>query len=62
MPGIKIGPNSIVGSHVCLAKDLGPEKIIVPEPHYRTLPNKVKLNDAKRKELKEKLERLRGDT
>jgi NDP-sugar pyrophosphorylase family protein len=62
MPGIKIGPNSIVGSHVCLTKDLGPEKIIVPEPHYRTLPNKVKLNDARRKELKEKLERLRGDT
>ncbi|UCH50689.1 MAG: NTP transferase domain-containing protein [Chloroflexota bacterium] len=58
MPGIKIGPNSIVGSHVCLTKDLGPEKMILTEPHYRTQPNPVKLDEAKRKELKEKLERL----
>ncbi len=58
MPGIKIGPNSIVGSHACLTKDLGPEKMIVTEPQYRTQSNPVKLNEAKRKELKEKLERL----
>jgi len=58
MPGIKIGPNSIVGSHACLTKDLEPEKMILLEPHYRTQPNPVKLDEAKRKELKEKLERL----
>ena len=58
MPGIKIGPNSIVGSHACLTKDLGPGKMILTEPHYRTQPNPVKLDEAKRKELKEKLERL----
>jgi UDP-N-acetylglucosamine diphosphorylase / glucose-1-phosphate thymidylyltransferase / UDP-N-acetylgalactosamine diphosphorylase / glucosamine-1-phosphate N-acetyltransferase / galactosamine-1-phosphate N-acetyltransferase len=61
MPGIKIGPNSIVGSHVCLTKDLGPEKMILSEPHYRTQANPVKLDEAKRKELKEKLEKLAGD-
>jgi UDP-N-acetylglucosamine diphosphorylase/glucosamine-1-phosphate N-acetyltransferase len=61
MPGIKIGPNSTVGSHVCLTKDLEPEKMIQSEPHYRTLPNPVKLDEAKRKELKEKLEKLAGD-
>jgi len=60
MPGIKIGPNSIVGSHACLTKDLGPGKMIVTEPQYRTQPNPVKLDEAKRKELKEKLERLGG--
>jgi UDP-N-acetylglucosamine diphosphorylase/glucosamine-1-phosphate N-acetyltransferase len=60
MPGIKIGPNSIAGSHTCLTKDLGPEKMIVSEPHYRTLPNPVKLDEAKRNELKEKLEKLGG--
>jgi len=60
MPGIKIGPNSIVGSHACLTKDLGPGKMIVTEPQYRTQPNSVKLDEAKRKELKEKLERLGG--
>ncbi|MCJ7515807.1 MAG: sugar phosphate nucleotidyltransferase, partial [Dehalococcoidia bacterium] len=32
MPGIKIGPNSTVGSHVCLTKDLEPEKMIQSEP------------------------------
>jgi len=58
MPGIKIGPSSIVGSHVCLTKDLMPEKMILSEPHYRTQPNPVKLDEAKRKELKEKIERL----
>jgi UDP-N-acetylglucosamine diphosphorylase/glucosamine-1-phosphate N-acetyltransferase len=58
MPGIKIGPNSIVGSHVCLTKDLGPEKMIRSEPRYRTQPNPVKLDEAKRKELREKLDKL----
>lgn len=60
MPGIKIGPNSIVGSHACLTKNLGPEKMIVTEPQYLTQPNPVKLDEAKRKELKEKLDRLSG--
>jgi UDP-N-acetylglucosamine diphosphorylase/glucosamine-1-phosphate N-acetyltransferase len=60
MPGIKIGPNSIVGSSVCLTKDLGPGKMIVSEPHYRTLPNPVKIDEAKGKELKKKLEKLGG--
>jgi bifunctional UDP-N-acetylglucosamine pyrophosphorylase/glucosamine-1-phosphate N-acetyltransferase len=58
MPGIKIGPNSIVGPHVCLTKDLGPEKMVLSEPHYRTLANPVKLDEAKKKELKQKLEKL----
>jgi UDP-N-acetylglucosamine diphosphorylase/glucosamine-1-phosphate N-acetyltransferase len=60
MPGIKIGPNSIVGSSVCLTKDLGPGKMIVSEPQYRTLPNPVKLDEAKGKELKKKLDNLGG--
>jgi UDP-N-acetylglucosamine diphosphorylase/glucosamine-1-phosphate N-acetyltransferase len=61
MPGIKIGPNSIVGSHVCLTKDLGPEKLIASKAHYRTQPNPVKLDETKRKELKEKLEKSEKD-
>jgi len=61
MPGIKIGPNSIVGSHVCLTKDLAPEKMMQSEPHYRTQPNPVKLDGSKRKELKEKLGKLAKD-
>jgi UDP-N-acetylglucosamine diphosphorylase/glucosamine-1-phosphate N-acetyltransferase len=60
MPGVKIGPNSIVGSHVCLATDLGPEKMILSEPRYRTLPNPVEQTEAKRRDLKEKLQKLSG--
>jgi hypothetical protein len=32
--------------------------MIVAEPHYRILPNPVKLDEAKGKELKKKLEKL----
>jgi UDP-N-acetylglucosamine diphosphorylase/glucosamine-1-phosphate N-acetyltransferase len=49
MPGIKIGPNSIVGSHVCLTKDLGPEKMIQSDTYYRIQTNPVKLDEVKRK-------------
>ncbi len=52
MPGVKIGPNSMVGPHVCLVKDLEPGKIILAEPHYRTLSNTIdfhKTNKTKRK-------------
>jgi len=52
MPGTRIGPNSIVGSHVCLTKDLGQDKMILAEPHYRIVPNPVKPDEAKRKELR----------
>jgi bifunctional UDP-N-acetylglucosamine pyrophosphorylase/glucosamine-1-phosphate N-acetyltransferase len=58
MPGIKVGPNSIVGSHVCLVKDLEPEKMILAEPRYRILSNPVKFDEAKRRKLKEKLDKL----
>jgi len=61
MPGIRIGPHSIVGSHVCLTNDLGPDKMIQSEPHYRTQPNPLKFDEAKRKELKEKLDKLAED-
>jgi len=57
MPGIKIGPNSIVGSHVCLMKDLEPGKMILMEPRYRILDNCVALDAAKKDELMRKLEK-----
>ncbi len=57
-PGIKIGPNSIVGPHVYLTKDLGADEIILAEPRYQSLPNQVEPDKAKRRELKERLDRL----
>jgi len=61
MPGTRIGPNSIVGSHVCLTTDLEPGKTILAEPHYRVLHNPLDLDETKKKSLKEKLEKLGED-
>ena len=57
MPGTKIGPNSVVGSHVCLMKDLEPDKMVLAEPHYHIMPNRITLDEAKKLELKQKLTR-----
>jgi len=57
-PGTKIGPNSIVGPHVYLTKDLEADEIILAEPRYQSLPNQVEPDKAKRRELKERLDRL----
>jgi len=46
MPGVKIGPNSIVGPHVCLTGDLGPGKMALPERGYKTIRNKFTAGKA----------------
>lgn len=58
MPGIKIGPNSIVGSHVCLIEDLEPGKIILAETRYKIVENNVQLSSEKRAKIKRKLGEL----
>ncbi len=42
MPGLRIGPNSIVGSHVCLEDDLGPDKTVILESVHRTVSNRFR--------------------
>jgi len=61
MPGVRIGPDSIVGSQVCLMDDLGPGKMMQAEQRYVTQPNPAKPGEAKRAELKEKLRKLIPD-
>ena len=41
MPGVKIGPNSIVGPHVCLTDDLEPDTIILAEPVHKTVRKSI---------------------
>mgnify|MGYP001055605599 CR=1 FL=1 len=55
MPGIKIGPNSFVGPHVCLTQDLDHDKIILAEPGYRILENATELDAKKKQELMRRL-------
>ena len=35
LPGRKVGPNSIVGSHVCLAGDLEPDTMVLNQPGHQ---------------------------
>ncbi|MFC2013595.1 sugar phosphate nucleotidyltransferase [Chloroflexota bacterium] len=42
LPGVKIGPNSIIGPHVCLTKDLEPDRMALPERGYITIRNKIR--------------------
>jgi len=41
-PGVRIGPNSIVGPHVCLTDDLEPDSFILAEPVYKTIRNRFR--------------------
>jgi NDP-sugar pyrophosphorylase family protein len=44
MPGVRVGPHSIVGAHVCLTRDLEPDSIAVLSPNYKTTRNVMKPN------------------
>ena len=58
MPGVRIGPRSFVGSHVCLMKDLPPDRMVIMEPRYRVLDSNITLGDKKKANLMKKLEKL----
>lgn len=47
MPGVKIGPNSIVGPNVCLTEDIEPDKMVLLEGGYKTI--KVKNRETVRR-------------
>ena len=39
MPGVRIGPHSIVGSHICLEDDLEPDKMALVDSVHKTVRN-----------------------
>jgi len=56
LPGVRIGPHSLVGPNVCLYEDLEPNKIIlIEEKSYVVKENEITLSPEKRKELMERL-------
>jgi bifunctional UDP-N-acetylglucosamine pyrophosphorylase/glucosamine-1-phosphate N-acetyltransferase len=55
LPGRRVGPNSIVGSHVCLDTDLEPNTIALNQPGIKYLKNNIKLNNADKHEKQKKL-------
>jgi bifunctional UDP-N-acetylglucosamine pyrophosphorylase/glucosamine-1-phosphate N-acetyltransferase len=58
LPGIRVGPRSFVGPHVCLTKDLGPNKMALAEPRYRVIGKEIDIDVNKKEELMKKLENL----
>jgi bifunctional UDP-N-acetylglucosamine pyrophosphorylase/glucosamine-1-phosphate N-acetyltransferase len=55
MPGVRVGPDSFVGAHVCLAHDLEARKKVIAEPRYRVLLNETKPAPGKRQKALKKL-------
>lgn len=58
MPGVRIGPGSFVGSHVCLMRDLPANKLVMMEPRYRVMDGDIIAADNKKADLMRKLEKL----
>ncbi|MBM4462382.1 MAG: hypothetical protein FJ012_03460 [Chloroflexi bacterium] len=58
MPGVRVGPNSFVGPHVCLISDLQPNKMVLPELRSRVLNKEDELDERKKSELMKKLDGL----
>ncbi|KYK33916.1 MAG: NTP transferase domain-containing protein [Theionarchaea archaeon] len=55
MPGMKIGPNSVVGSHVMVYHNLGPNTILLTEQEQEKKENKLRFAKEKKLELLKRL-------
>jgi len=55
MPGVRVGPDSFVGPHVCLRQDLGANKMALLESRYQVKDNETRLDEDKRQELLRRL-------
>jgi NDP-sugar pyrophosphorylase family protein len=63
MPGVKVGPHSIVGPGVVLLDDLPPDSLILGPAPYTTTKNVIELSDeAKEQRMKTLRERTRSDS
>ena len=51
MPGVRMGPDSSVGPHVCLCQDLGADKTIMLESRYQVEDNETRVDEVKRQKL-----------
>jgi len=55
MPGVRVGPNSIISSHTCLTQELGANKMIQAEHTYKVVENEVKPAERRIGELRHRL-------
>ena len=62
MPGVKVGPHSIVGPGVVLYDDLPPDSIISGPPPYVTKKNEITISaEARKNKMKTLRQRTRSD-
>jgi len=54
MPGVRVGPDSFLGPHICLREDVDANKMLLLEPRYEVQDNETRLNESKRRELLDK--------
>lgn len=50
LPGRKVGPNSTVGSHVCLASDLEPDMIVLNQSSHQYIKKPLAVEDTPAKQ------------
>ena len=54
MPGVRVGPDSVVGPQVCLHDDVQASKMVLAASRRQVTDNKTSLNEGKRRELLDK--------
>jgi UDP-N-acetylglucosamine diphosphorylase / glucose-1-phosphate thymidylyltransferase / UDP-N-acetylgalactosamine diphosphorylase / glucosamine-1-phosphate N-acetyltransferase / galactosamine-1-phosphate N-acetyltransferase len=57
LPGRRMGPNSIVGSHVCLDNDLEPGMMALGKQDYKLIKHNIEIDAVKKQELKKHLDK-----
>jgi bifunctional UDP-N-acetylglucosamine pyrophosphorylase/glucosamine-1-phosphate N-acetyltransferase len=55
MPGVRVGPGSVVGPQVCLHDDLPASKTVLVASRHQVTDNKTRLDEGKRRELLHRL-------
>jgi len=55
MPGVRVGPDSVVGPQVCLHDDVQANKMVLAASRRQVTDNKASLDEGKRRELLDKL-------
>jgi len=55
MPGMKIGPNSVVGSHVMVSHNLGPNSVLLTRQDQEIKENRLRFAKEKKLELLKRL-------
>jgi len=54
MPGVRIGPNSVVGPHVMLRRDLGPGRMILFESDNKIIEREINLGESERRKFEKR--------